>query len=136
MSVLIVDDSTMIRVILKRNLIAIGVPEQEIYQAENGEKALARFLSFQCDGIVTDLRMPVMDGLTFVREVRKRNASVPIIAISSANDRENVMAAIESGVNDYLIKPFAVDDIRKKLQRLVNWSNFQTICQQVGGLRP
>jgi two-component system, chemotaxis family, chemotaxis protein CheY len=129
MSVLIVDDSVIIRVILERNLIGLGVPEHEIYQAENGEKGLARFVSFRCDGIVTDLRMPVMDGLTFVREVRKLNATVPIVAVTSANDRENVVAAIESGVNDYLIKPFAAGDVRKKLQRLLEWSQNQTACR-------
>lgn len=135
MSVLIVDDSAMVRVILKRNFMSLGVPEHEIYQAENGEKGLARFTSLPCDSIVTDLHMPVMDGLTFVREIRKLNATVPIVAVSSANDRENVTAAIQAGVNDYLIKPFAAGDVRKKLQKLLQRANSQTVCEQLSGSR-
>jgi CheY-like chemotaxis protein len=135
MSILIVDDWAMTRVILKRNCLAIGVREHEIYQAENGEKALACFVNFRCDAIITDLRMPVMDGLTLVREIRKLNAHVPIVAVTAANDRENVLAAIESGVNDYLIKPFATDDVRQKLQRLLDWAKSPAVCNEPCGCR-
>jgi DNA-binding response OmpR family regulator len=135
MNILIVDDSAMIRVILKRNCLGIGIREDEIYQAENGEQGLARFKSFRCDAVITDLRMPVMDGLTFVRELRKLTSEVPIIAVSSANDRENVVAAIQSGVNDYLIKPFAAEDCRKKLQRLIERAQSPAACDEPSGCR-
>jgi two-component system, chemotaxis family, chemotaxis protein CheY len=135
MSVLIVDDSAMTRVILKRNLISVGFREHEIFEAENGEKGLARFVVSRCDCIITDIRMPVMDGLTFVRAIRKLSAKVPIMAITAANDREEVVAAIESGVNDYLIKPFAGADVRKKLHRMFEWSRSQTTDEQLSSTR-
>jgi two-component system, chemotaxis family, chemotaxis protein CheY len=115
MNVLIVDDSAMTRVILKRNLISVGVREEQIFEAENGEQGLARFETFHCRAVITDWRMPVMDGLTFVKELRKRDSEVPIIMLTAANERGDVVAAIESGVTDYLIKPFAAADMRKKL---------------------
>jgi two-component system chemotaxis response regulator CheY len=119
MKVLVVDDSAMIRVILKRSLIAVGVRQEEIFEAENGEKGLARFQTFRCRGIITDWRMPVMDGLTFVKEIRKRDANVPIVMLTAANERDDVVAAIECGVSDYLIKPFSPADIRKKLLNML-----------------
>jgi two-component system chemotaxis response regulator CheY len=119
MNVLIVDDTAMVRVLVKRNLIALGLRAEEILEAEDGEKGLARFKTFQCRGIITDMRMPVMDGLEFVKEVRKLDCEVPIVMLTSANDREDVVAAIESGVNDYLIKPFAPGDIKKKLRKML-----------------
>ncbi len=120
MKVLIVDDSAMIRVMLKRNLMAIGVHEEEIVQAEDGEKGLLRFTTCHCRAIITDMRMPVMDGLAFVSEIRKLDAKVPIMMLTSANERGDVVAAVESGVNDYLLKPFTAGDLRKKLLKLLS----------------
>ena len=119
MNVLIVDDSAMTRVLLKRNLVAVGVREHEIIEAENGEKGLARFENFECRAVITDWRMPVMDGLEFVKELRKRNTQIPIIMLTAANERADVVAAIESGITDYLIKPFSPADMRKKLQTML-----------------
>ncbi len=119
MNILIVDDTALVRLILKRNLMALGVREEEIFQAEDGEKGLACFKAFGCCGIVTDLRMPVMDGVTFVQEVRKLDSQVPIIMLTSANEREEVMAAVESGVTDYLIKPPTAAAMQKKLVKML-----------------
>jgi two-component system chemotaxis response regulator CheY len=119
MNILIVDDTALVRLILKRNLMALGVREEEIFQAEDGEKGLACFKTFGCRGIVTDLRMPVMDGVTFVQEVRKLDSQVPIIMLTSANEREEVMAAVESGVTDYLIKPPTAAAMQKKLLKML-----------------
>jgi two-component system, chemotaxis family, chemotaxis protein CheY len=127
MNVLIVDDSPIVRVILKRNLIAIGVRENEIYEAENGEKGLARFRVYGCGAIVTDLRMPVMDGVAFVKEIRKLAPDIPIAMVTAANEKDQVVEAIASGVNDYLVKPFAAADLRKKLTKL--WLRAQQVAE-------
>ena len=58
-----------------------------------------------------------MDGLTFVQEVRKRDLQVPIVMVTCANGEEQVLAAVDSGVNDYLIKPFPPAEVRKKALR-------------------
>ena len=120
MNILIVDDTPLTRVILKRTLMALGVREEEIFQAGNGEKGLACFEAFCCRGVITDWRMPVMDGLTFVKELRKRDSQAPIIMLTAANDRADVVTAIEAGVNDYLIKPFTAEDMRKKLLKMLS----------------
>ena len=120
MNILIVDDTAMVRIMLERNLMTLGVPEEEIFQAENGEKGLERFTTFHCRAIITDMRMPVMDGLAFVKAVRKLDAKVPIIMLTSASERGDVVAAVESGVNDYLLKPFAAGDMGKKLLKMLS----------------
>ena len=119
MKLLIVDDSAMTRVLLKRNCLMLGVREDEILEADNGQIALERFAFHACDAVITDWHMPVMDGLTLVKEIRKRQSTVPILMVTSERERQDVVEAIGSGVNDYLIKPFAADVVKNKLSTLV-----------------
>jgi two-component system, chemotaxis family, chemotaxis protein CheY len=116
---LIVDDSVIGRVVVHRQCLAVGLRDDEIAQAENGQTALQRFERAPCDGIVTDWSMPVMDGLTFVKEVRKRNLQIPILMFTASCRRDDVVAAIEAGATDYLVKPFAPGDLQKKLRKLL-----------------
>jgi two-component system chemotaxis response regulator CheY len=118
MKVLIVDDTTMVRVVLRRWCINLGLNEDDILEAENGQRALSRFETSSPDAVITDWSMPVMDGLTLVQEIRKRNSTVPIVMVTSQAERDQVVAALEAGINDYLVKPFSPTDIKKKLSKL------------------
>jgi two-component system, chemotaxis family, chemotaxis protein CheY len=119
MKVLLVDDTTLVRVMLRRWCLTLGLGHEDIVEAENGQIALARFDAQSPDAVITDWSMPVMDGLTLVKEIRKRNASVPIVMVTSQAERQHVIEAIQAGANDYLVKPFSPSDIRKKLQRIL-----------------
>jgi two-component system chemotaxis response regulator CheY len=119
MKVLIVDDTTLVRVVLRRWCLALGLRNEDIVEAENGQTALNRFVTCLPDAVITDWSMPVMDGLTLVKEIRKRDSRVPIIMVTSQAEREHVIAAIEAGANDYLVKPFSPAEIKKKLLALV-----------------
>ncbi|HUE15713.1 MAG TPA: response regulator [Planctomycetaceae bacterium] len=119
MKILVVDDSKMVRVILKRWLVQLRFPEADVIEAANGELALKTFEKFPIDAVITDWSMPVMDGLTLVKEIRKRCQQIPIIMITSEGDRERVTTAIQSGVNDYLVKPFTAGTLRDKLSLLL-----------------
>jgi two-component system, chemotaxis family, chemotaxis protein CheY len=116
---LIVDDSAIGRVVVQRNCLGVGLREDEIVHAENGQSALQRFDRDPCDAIVTDWHMPVMDGLTLVREIRKRDPHVPILMFTASCSRDEVVAAVEAGANDYLVKPFAPGDLQRKLRKLL-----------------
>jgi|HubBroStandDraft_6_1064221.scaffolds.fasta_scaffold306043_2 two-component system chemotaxis response regulator CheY len=118
MKVLIVDDTTMVRVVLKRWCVNLGLSEADIIEAENGQRALSRFETSSPDAVITDWSMPVMDGLTLVQEIRKRNSTVPIVMVTSQAERDQVVAALEAGINDYLVKPFSPIDIKRKLSKL------------------
>jgi two-component system, chemotaxis family, chemotaxis protein CheY len=120
MKVLLVDDTTLVRVVLRRWCQTLGLREEDILEAENGQTALARFDLSSPDAVITDWSMPVMDGLTLVQEIRKRNSSVPIVMVTSQAERQHVIAAIQAGANDYLVKPFSPVEIRKKLASLLS----------------
>lgn len=113
--VLIVDDSAMIRVVVKKTLSTMGV--SDVIEAEDGLKALEQFKSQEIDLVFSDWNMPNMTGLELVREIRKLNTTVPIMMITTEGSREKVVAAIQEGVNDYLVKPFTPASLRAKLEK-------------------
>ena len=117
MKVLLVDDSATMRTIQKRCLVALGI--DDVVDAEDGEKALAEFESQSFDVVMSDWNMPVMDGLTFLKEVRQRNKDIPFIMITTEAERARVVTAIQAGVSDYLVKPFTPDGLKEKLEKWV-----------------
>jgi two-component system, chemotaxis family, chemotaxis protein CheY len=119
MKVLIVDDTTLVRVVLRRWCLMLGLRNEDIVEAENGQTALNRFVTCSPDAVITDWSMPVMDGLALVQEIRKRDSRVPIVMVTSQAERQHVIAAIEAGANDYLVKPFSAVEIKKKLSALI-----------------
>jgi two-component system, chemotaxis family, chemotaxis protein CheY len=118
MRALVLDDSKTTRMILRRMFQQIGF---EVSEAEDGAQGLK---SIEDEGkpdlITVDWDMPVMDGLAFVRAVRTEypSGTLPIIMVTIANDRDHVSAALEAGVNEYLMKPFTEEMVREKLELL------------------
>jgi two-component system chemotaxis response regulator CheY len=103
--VLVVDDATLVRIYYRNALERAGF---EVEEALNGLEALERILVRAPDVIVADINMPQMDGLTFVRELRKREfpiASIPALITSSEAAEKDVAAARAAGANFYLVKP-------------------------------
>ena len=117
MKVLLVDDSATMRTIQKRCLKKLGL--EDVVEAEDGLQALERFESHNFDVVLSDWNMPRMDGLTLLKEIRKRNKSIPIIMITTEAERSRVVTAIQAGVSDYLVKPFTPDGLKEKLERWV-----------------
>jgi len=117
MKFLIVDDSkTMLRIV--SNVVKqIGYDNSIL--AENGQEGLEAFKSNDCDIILTDWNMPVMDGLTFIKEVRKLNKDIPIIMITTEGGKTEVIKALKAGVNSYIIKPFDSKTLELKLRDLL-----------------
>jgi two-component system chemotaxis response regulator CheY len=97
----------------------VRLRNEDIVEAENGQTALNRFVTCSPDAVITDWSMPVMDGLALVQEIRKRDSRVPIVMVTSQAERQHVIAAIEAGANDYLVKPFSAVEIKKKLSALI-----------------
>lgn len=103
MKILIVDDSLTMRRALVSQLAHAGY--SELLEASNGMEALQQLAGV--DLVIMDWNMPVMDGLTCVREIRKMpdKQSLPIIMCTTEGARDSVIEAMEQGVNDYIIKP-------------------------------
>ncbi|MFQ5731529.1 MAG: response regulator [Planctomycetaceae bacterium] len=122
MKVLLVDDSGTMRSIQKRSLFKLGVAEDDVAEAENGQVALDLFQAGGFDVIISDWNMPVMDGLTLLKEIRRRDADVPIIMVTTESEEARVVSAIQAGASDYLVKPFTGDALQEKLQKWVGAS--------------
>jgi len=117
MKVLLVDDSGTMRTIQKRCLNKLGI--EEVAEAEDGQQALQIFEAAQFDVVLSDWNMPVMDGLTLLKEIRQRNKEIPVIMITTEAERARVVMAIQAGVSDYLVKPFTPDGLKEKLEKWV-----------------
>ena len=119
MRILLVDDSGTMRAIQKRCLFKLGVAEGDIVEADNGQAGLNAFEAESFDIVLTDWNMPVMDGLTFLKEIRTRNKNIPVVMITTEAERARVVTAIEAGVSDYLVKPFTAESLNAKLEKWV-----------------
>jgi two-component system response regulator YesN len=90
-------------------------------EAPDGEIALPRLQASQPDVLITDIKMPFMDGLQLCRIVRERMPWVKIIILSGHDEFEYAQEAIKLGVTEYLLKPVSVQDLHNVLQKLASW---------------
>ena len=117
MKALVVDDSIAIRSMLTKYLSEIGITDVE--HAGDGEQALAMTLKGSYGLILLDWNMPKKSGIDVLKVVRARGNKVPIILITTNNEKQNVLEAIRAGVNDYVFKPFVKETLLPKIQRLL-----------------
>ncbi|HCS55881.1 response regulator [Rubinisphaera sp.] len=117
MKVLVVDDSRTMRVIITKALAQLGFGD--VTEAADGREALELFNSNSFDAVLSDWNMPNMNGLEFLKEVRQINKTIPFIMITTEAERGSVVAAIQAGVTDYVVKPFTQDALRKKLEQRI-----------------
>ena len=113
--VLVADDSGVMRTIIIRSLNAIGVTE--IVQAADGVEAIEKFEAGSFDIVLTDWNMPNKSGLDVLKAIRSKGSDVPVIMITTENEKGRVVEAIQAGVTDYLAKPFDKDRLREKLEK-------------------
>jgi excisionase family DNA binding protein len=106
--ILVVDDEAGIRELLAKTL---AVAEYDVNLAPGGQEALERLHREQYDLLITDLRMPGVDGLTLIREARRFMPQLPIVIITGYSTEASAIEAINLGVNGYLTKPFRVPKV-------------------------
>jgi DNA-binding response OmpR family regulator len=92
---------------------------KEVIEAKNGEEGLEQYDARRPDIILTDLRMPVRDGLYMVKEIRKNDRKTPILMITAHTDKEYLLSAIELKIEKYLVKPVAHDELLSALKLCV-----------------
>lgn len=114
MRVLVVDDSSVMRKIVSRGLRQAGFKIDDILEAGDGKEALDTLNQHNCDLILSDWNMPNMDGLTFVKELRKSD-DTPVVMITTEGGESKVAEAIQSGANGHIKKPFTPDDLKATL---------------------
>jgi two-component system chemotaxis response regulator CheY len=117
-TILTVDDSASIRMMLKMTLTAAG---HQVVEAGNGQEGLIKAKENPADLVFTDLNMPVMDGLTFIRELRKLPPyrGVPILFLTTESDSEMKRQAKEAGATGWLVKPFQQEQLLATVKKVL-----------------
>jgi two-component system KDP operon response regulator KdpE len=111
-TILVVDDEPQMRRVLRATLIA---REYTVVEAASGEEALKIFNVEPCDCVLLDLALPGLDGIGTCRAIR-RTSEVPIIVVSIRDSEQDHAAAQEAGADDYVTKPFGVDELLARIQ--------------------
>ena len=113
--ILIVDDEPTLRRTLRANLLARGY---EVALAETGEDALAQATARLPDLVILDLMLPGLSGLDVCRLLRARSA-MPILVLSARGEEQTKVRALDMGADDYLTKPFGMDELLARLRALL-----------------
>lgn len=120
-SVLIVDDSPVMRTFIRRVLTLSGFEVGECTEANNGEEALAQLSAHAVDIILTDINMPVMNGEELLRKLGADGIlkTTPAVVISTDATNERILKMIALGAEGYMSKPFTPESLREELERIL-----------------
>lgn len=118
LKVLIVDDEAVVRrgIVLGVDWTSMGCVV--VGEASNGEEGVAAAEQYNPNLIITDVRMPKMDGIEMLQELRRRGCRAHIILLTAYSDFEYVRSALQLGADDYLLKPFQDKDIAAAVERI------------------
>ena len=117
-TLLLVDDSRAVRLLGRRIVQPLGF---EILEAEDGQKALETVQAHpEIDVVLLDWNMPIMDGLSFLKALRANSGlrQPKVVMCTTENDMARIVEAMQSGANEYVMKPFTEDIIREKLETI------------------
>ena len=109
MKVLITDDAAFMRMMLKDILTKNG--HEVVGEAENGIEMLQKYDETKPDVVTLDITMPEMDGLTAIKELRKKHPDANVIMCSAMGQQSMVIDAIQSGAKDFIVKPFQAERV-------------------------
>ncbi|HEY9077935.1 MAG TPA: response regulator [Anaerolineaceae bacterium] len=114
--ILIVDDAEFMRLRISKMLIAEGY---EVYEAENGLRAIENFQLHHPDLVLMDITMPEMDGLTALKQIRAIDPKAKVIMLTALGQESVVLEAIKSGARDFVVKPFDRDRVLNAIKKLL-----------------
>lgn len=116
LKVLVVDDQKTIRSLVRTGLQQLGI--NEVQEAADGEDGLRSMLTTPSNLIISDFNMPRLDGLGLLRAVRAHGPTklTGFIMLTGRADKDLVQRAVQFGVNNYLVKPFTVGQLREKIE--------------------
>jgi two-component system, chemotaxis family, chemotaxis protein CheY len=119
---LIVDDSSVMRKIVERSLRQAGLDSLVVHEAGSGIEAMELLKAREVNLILSDINMPGMDGLEFLRQIRMQKLApgVPVVMITTESSEEHVKQAILAGAQGYIRKPFTSEQVKERVVPLVS----------------
>ena len=125
--ILVADDNAEIREILRILLTGEGY---EVIEAKDGNEVLQLFDS-SIDFIVLDIMMPVLDGLSVLKTMRQKGSQTPVLLLTAKDSVEDRVRGLDAGANDYLVKPFAFEELLARIRVLLRKPKEapQTVCK-------
>ena len=116
--ILVVDDFATMRKIIKNQLGQLGF--KNILEADDGSTALIMLKKERFDLIIADWNMPRMSGLDLLKSARgdENYKNTPFVMVTAEANKNNIVAAIQAGANDYIIKPFNVNTLQEKIKKI------------------
>jgi YesN/AraC family two-component response regulator len=118
--ILLVDDERWVRTALKWTINKLKLPLQVVHECNNGLEALDWIKLNEVDLILTDIRMPIMDGIALVKELSSLKGEYDVIVISVHDEFHFIQQAMRGGVTDYLLKPIEETEIKACLEKWLN----------------
>ena len=117
LTVLIVDDSSVMRKIVERSLRQAGLEISQVFEAANGLEALAVLNRQKVNLVLCDINMPAMDGLDFVKQLPgvENAKGVPVVMITTEGSEGHVVQALSAGARGYIRKPFTADQVKEHI---------------------
>lgn len=123
MRILFIEDDRKIAEFVIKGLKEAGFV---LVHAEDGEEGLNFALLNNYDAAIVDITLPKLDGLSIIKELRKKKNNIPILVLSARSSVDDRIKGLESGCDDYLTKPFAFSELLARLQALIRRSNMVT----------
>jgi two-component system, chemotaxis family, chemotaxis protein CheY len=115
--ILVTDDALFMRVTLKNILTKGGY--EVVGEASNGRESVDLYQQTQPDLVTMDITMPEMDGITAVREIRKKYPEANIIMCTAMGQKNMVMEAVSAGAKDFIVKPFQPEKVIEAVQKII-----------------
>ncbi|MCX8080597.1 MAG: response regulator transcription factor [Bacteroidia bacterium] len=119
-NILLAEDDVSLGPLLKEYLEAKGY---QVGLAEDGEKASQMFFKHNYDLAILDVMMPQKDGFTLAKEIRKANPHIPIVFLTAKSMKEDTLEGFKSGADDYITKPFDMEELLARVQAVLRRSN-------------
>ncbi len=130
MQLLVVDDDRGLRDVLRR---ALGLSGYEVRLAETGSGALAEIAATPPDAVVLDIGLPDIDGLEVCRLLRREGNRIPVLMLTARDVVSDRIDGLDAGADDYLVKPFDVDELRARLRALLRRATFDPSEEEAAG---
>lgn len=129
--ILLVEDEPDLRMIVAEVLVDEGY---EVLTAADGARAINKIMTEKPDLVIADVMMPVMDGFTMAKEIRKFNSNIPILFLTAKSRIEDLEEGFETGANDYLKKPFEFRELIVRIKALLRNSkqSYENYIYQIG----